>query len=190
MDSACTASCGDISPGCRSEEGRRFPCPWRMELGQTSHGCPVAETTFLQDLKILNNSGDSRSWDLLQPLYIARLMLPGLAKVCIALKCFAIKSQSPSTCLGRSRTLGIARSPKKGTAAAQKKQRNTLFFLFCRDGLKTVRTACCVELHMQHLKCLPSKQKSISGLAETHGAGTVHPAQRRWIPRRSRADVQ
>ena len=65
--------------------GRCFPCPWRMELGETSHGCPVEETTFLPDLEILNNSHDSRSWVLLQPLHVTRLMLSGLAKVCIAL---------------------------------------------------------------------------------------------------------
>lgn len=62
-----------------------------------------------------------------QPLDITRVMLPGLAKVPIALKCPAIKSQSPLACLGRSRVLGTARSPKQSTAAAQRKKRNTLF---------------------------------------------------------------
>lgn len=114
--------------------GRRFPRPWRMELGETSHGCPVEDTTFLPDLKILNNSHDSRSWGLLQPLDITRLMLPGLAEACIAVKCPAIKSQSPSVCLGRSRALGTARSPKQSTAAAWRKKRNTLYLAAKHSG--------------------------------------------------------
>lgn len=82
---------------------------------------------FLPDLKILSNSRDSRIWGLLQPLDTTRLLLPRLAKVYVALKCPAIKSQSPSACLGRSRALGTASSPKQSTAAARRKKRNTLF---------------------------------------------------------------
>lgn len=98
-----------------------------MELGETSHGCPVEETRLLLDLKILMNSHDSRSWGLLQLLDITRAMFPRLAKVGIALKYLAMKSQSPSACCGRSRALGTARSPKDSPAAAWKKKRNTYF---------------------------------------------------------------
>lgn len=107
---------------------RRIPCPQRVELGETSYGCPVEETTLLPGLKILNNSRSSRSWGLLQPLDITRVMLPGLAKVPIALKWPAIKSQSPSACLGRSRVFGTVRSPKQSTAAAQSKKRGIHYF--------------------------------------------------------------
>lgn len=143
-----------VMPWLLLRGGRRFPCPQRMELGETSHGCPVEEIKFLPDLKILNNPHSSRSWGLFQPLDITRVMLPGLAKVPIALKCPAIKSQSPLACLGRSRVLGTARSPKQSTAAAQRKKEEYIifsckvsFFLpFCRDGLKTARTTYCIEL--------------------------------------------
>ena len=119
-------------PGCCSEEGDALG-RWSRE--KPPHGCPVEETTFLPDLNIFNNSHDSRSWGLLQPLGITRPTLAGLAKVCIALKCPAIKSRSPSAWLGGSRLLGTARSPEQSTAAAWRKKRNRLFLaakhLFC-----------------------------------------------------------